>query len=142
MCALFFSVPLFRNDYSQMEEIQKLSVLESCLNSQPPSSSDLQDILEQVSSDTKQSVQVLQAVGRIAKVLGLSSIGSYVISMARSASNVVEVCMLAWIVDANLLKKGNNSSFQRMVTSFFVSSCAIVTEYFLYSFSHEATRFG
>ena len=93
------------DDYAALDEDGRVAVLEAALQSSPPDEAALSAALEKCSNDTRQSVEVLEAVATVSAVVGDEAVGEYNISMARTASNVLEVLTLGWAVGAGLAEK-------------------------------------
>jgi phosphoenolpyruvate carboxylase len=82
-----------------------VQLLTDVIATPPPEPATLQQWLPQLTPNTLQSVQVLQAVANVKGMVGDKAIGAYCISMAQSADDVFEVLFLGWIINRGLVLK-------------------------------------
>lgn len=79
------------DNYAQLSEDEKVKILESILMDPRP----LLLLNEDYSPETQQMIQVFQMISNAHKVFGKRSISVYLVSMTRSASDLLEVLVLA-----------------------------------------------
>lgn len=79
------------DDYAQLSEDEKVKILESILMDPRP----LLLLNEDYSPETQQMIQVFQMISNAHKVFGKRSISVYLVSMTKSASDLLEVLVLA-----------------------------------------------
>lgn len=79
------------DNYAQLSEDEKVKILESILMDPRP----LLLLNEDYSPETQQMIQVFQMISNAHKVFGKRSISVYLVSMTRSASDLLEVLILA-----------------------------------------------
>ncbi|MEH7276122.1 phosphoenolpyruvate carboxylase [Neobacillus vireti] len=78
-------------DYAQLSEEEKMSILEGILKDPRP----LLLLNEDYSQETQQMIQVFQMIRNAQKEFGLRSISVYLVSMTKSPSDLLEVLVLA-----------------------------------------------
>lgn len=82
-----------------------VQLLTDVIATPPPEPATLKQWLPQLTPNTLQSVQVLQAVANVKGMVGDKAIGAYCISMAQSADDVFEVLFLGWLINRGLVLK-------------------------------------
>ena len=80
-------------DYQKMDDKQRLTLLADQISSGNPPTIDI----EQLSEDSRQTLEVFQTIYTMRREISGRSIGSYVISMTHSASHIMEVMFLAFL---------------------------------------------
>lgn len=85
-----FKIHKISSDYSKLSEDEKLNLLSQVLEKPP-----LQIDLEQFEESEKDVIELFFAIAQIRTQVSENALGSYIISMAHSASHVLEVLVLA-----------------------------------------------
>ena len=91
-------------NYAELDEAERVKVLEAAITDAPPTEDELIAAMDTCTADTVQSVEVLQAVATVTDIVDVEALGEYNISMARTASNVLEVLALGWVVGKGLVE--------------------------------------
>ncbi|KAL3690522.1 hypothetical protein R1sor_016831 [Riccia sorocarpa] len=91
-------------DYEALPEEEKIQKLSEAISMPPPI--DKLEVLEKSMTDsTKQVLGICKAVAEIMNTISRKAISSYVISMTRQASHVLEVLFLSWLTCDGLTEK-------------------------------------
>lgn len=91
-------------EYNSLTPIERFHKLLEVIKMEPPSQAKLAEWLPKMTANTCQSVQLLQAIANVKKNISAKGIGAYCISMAQAADDVMEVLILGWFVNQNLVK--------------------------------------
>lgn len=93
---------LNKGNYNEMDESEKIMLLESIITS------DLQldQFRQKLSEDSKKVLDVLEVVKQLKTEVSSEAFGNYIISMTHNASHILEVLVLAKFT--GLIKKDNN----------------------------------
>jgi phosphoenolpyruvate carboxylase len=99
------------DDYLALSNTDRLNLLAKAIEEEPPSAAALEKMLAKLPESSVETVGILKAVANVKEMVSDQAIGAYCISMARSASHVLEVLFLGWVVNQNLVKKKEDGSW-------------------------------
>ncbi|KAJ7555889.1 hypothetical protein O6H91_05G059400 [Diphasiastrum complanatum] len=107
-------------NYSALSESEKVSKIVGAL-SLPPPVDQIQKLSNKMSESTRRVVDIICACADVMDTISHKAIASYVISMTRQASHVLEVLLLAWISCRGIIEKDSSGkwSSRLMVTPLF-----------------------
>jgi len=104
-------------NYSSLSETERMKLLTETVATPPPFDK-IEALLPSMSEATKQVVDLYFACADIMETVSRKSIASYVISMTRVASHVMEVLFLGWFCCKDLLvKKASGDWVARLVVA-------------------------
>jgi phosphoenolpyruvate carboxylase len=104
-------------NYSSLSEAERMKLLTETVATPPPFDK-IEALLPSMSEETKQVVDLYFACADIMDTVSRKSIASYVISMTRVASHVMEVLFLGWFCCKDLLvKKASGDWVARLVVA-------------------------
>jgi phosphoenolpyruvate carboxylase len=104
-------------NYSSLSETERMKLLTETVATPPPFDK-IEALLPSMSEATKQVVDLYFACADIMDTVSRKSIASYVISMTRVASHVMEVLFLGWFCCKDLLvKKASGDWVARLVVA-------------------------
>ncbi|CAM6091089.1 unnamed protein product [Calypogeia fissa] len=107
----------FVEDYKSLTEEEKMAKLAEALGKPPPVDK-VDGLLKTMSDSTRAVLGICIACAEIMNTISPKAIASYVISMTRSASNVMEVLFLAWFTCRGLIEKTSSGEWKaNMVVS-------------------------
>lgn len=92
------------DNYNSLSEAERMNLLAETISSPPPSD-EVEELYKTMSEPSREVVELFFACADIIENISEKSIASYVISMTRQASHVMEVLFLGWFACKNLLEK-------------------------------------
>eukprot|EP00850_Spirogloea_muscicola_P022796 SM000312S11989 [mRNA] locus=s312:20749:29613:+ [translate_table: standard] len=101
-------------EYLELDNQQRMAVLEGYLQ-QPAPYRKREEIVKAASDGTQQVVAVLKSCANILDMLGPRAVASYVISMTRHSSHILEVLFLAWFACRDLIFKDGDGKWQSRI---------------------------
>eukprot|EP00271_Cylindrocystis_brebissonii_P012817 TRINITY_DN32322_c0_g1_i1.p1 TRINITY_DN32322_c0_g1~~TRINITY_DN32322_c0_g1_i1.p1 ORF type:complete len:1183 (+),score=274.32 TRINITY_DN32322_c0_g1_i1:143-3691(+) len=99
----------YSGDYSQLSNDERMKLLAEYLRSAPPN---LQDLKGRMTDSTKEVIKVFEAIANIKDNISPLAVASYVISMTRTSSHIIEVLFLGWFVNRNLVLLNEDGSWK------------------------------
>ncbi|KAG0630638.1 hypothetical protein M758_1G193600 [Ceratodon purpureus] len=92
------------DNYSSLSEPERMTLLAEVISSPPPVEK-VEGLYKTMSEPSREVVELFFSMADIGENISEKSIASYVISMTRQASHVMEVLFLGWFSCKNLLEK-------------------------------------
>eukprot|EP00898_Chlorokybus_atmophyticus_P004104 jgi/Chlat1/4695/Chrsp3S05624 len=99
------------DNYADLSDDERLELLAEQIEMSPLSRERVEQILASVSESTRLVLNTFVSVGNNLEIIGREAVASYVISMTKQASNVMEVLFLSWLVARNLLGVREDGTF-------------------------------
>ncbi|KAG0580420.1 hypothetical protein KC19_4G171700 [Ceratodon purpureus] len=98
------------SNYSSLSEAERMNLLAEVISTPPPVDK-VEELYKTMTEPSREVVELFFACADIMENISQKSIASYVISMTRQASHVMEVLFLGWFSCKNLLEKKSSGEW-------------------------------